>query len=138
MLRIIGNIEIYGTMASLEKLISINPIPNSILRQIGNKRKVPDIDFWCYGSPLYRFREIISLDEDIRNFLLVHEQLGDFLVVQDSEIKDAIFTLSPVDQSYEETFACLLSNKTLQILVSMGLSLQIAPVSVIPDVGYWR
>ena len=138
MLRILGNIEIYGTKASLERLISIDPIPNSVLQPIGTKRKVPDTDSWCYGSPSYRFREIITLDEEVRDFLIAHERVGDVLAERDWGIEHAIFTLCPVEQSYEETFACLLSCETLQILVRMGLSLQIAPASIMPDVGFWK
>lgn len=138
MLRILGNIEIYGTKASLEQLVSVDPIPNSILKQIGTKRKIPDKDLWCYGSPSYRFREITTLDEEVRDFLIAHERLGDVLAVRDPGIQYAIFTLCPVEQSYEETFACLISCETLQILVRMGLALQIAPASVMPDVDFWK
>jgi hypothetical protein len=138
MLRILGNIEIYGSKASLEQLITVDPIPNSILKQIGTKRKIPDKDSWCYGSPSYRFREIITLDEEVHDFLTAHERLGDVLANRNAGIEYAIFTLCPVDQSYEETFACLLSCETLGLMVNMGLSLQIAPASVMPDVDFWK
>lgn len=45
-------------------------------------------------------------------------------------------TLSPVEQSYDETFACLLSHETLKTLVLMGLSFQIAPSSVRSNIEY--
>jgi hypothetical protein len=137
-LRILGNIAIYGTKASLDQLISVDPIPNSILEQIGIKRKIPDKDLWCYGSPSYRFREIITLDEEVRDFLIAHERVGNVLANRDSGIEYAFFTLCPVDQSYEETFACLLSCETLRLLVNMGLSLQIAPAAIMPDVDFWK
>ena len=138
MFRILGIISIYGTKASLAGLVSNSAIPLGTLKQIGTKRKVPDIDSWCYSSPYYRFREIITLDEEVFDFLIAHERLKDYLDINDDGIEYAIFTLCPVDQSYEETFSCLLSQKTLKILVDLGLSLEISPASVMPDVDYWK
>lgn len=136
MLRILGNISIYGSQCDLEKLASTAKIPNSTLRQIGILRKIPDIDSWCYGTQWYRFN-FETLDEEIQNFLIAHEQLGIMLPDYDISMDKAVLTLCPVEQSDEEVFSCLLSNDTLHILSRLSLSLQIAPASIMPDVMYW-
>ena len=51
MLRVIGYIYIYGTKAGLEELVSNSAIPSGSLKQIGTKRKIPDVDSWSYSSP---------------------------------------------------------------------------------------
>lgn len=136
MLRILGKISIFGAKAPLERLLSVEPIPNSVFQQVGALRKVPDIDSWCYGSPWYRFRGD-SLEDEIGNFLVAHERLQDLLVVRNIGITHALFTLCPVAQSHEETFSCLFNLETLDKLLLLGLALEIAPASVMPDVPYW-
>jgi hypothetical protein len=136
MLRILGKISIFGTMAGLDQLVSVGPISDSILQQVGALRKNPDTDLFCYGSPWYSFRAD-ALDEEVRNFLVANARLGDVLAVRDPGIRYAIFTLCPVNESYEETFACLFSQETLQVLLGLGLALEIAPASVMPAAAYW-
>lgn len=136
MLRILGEISVYGSAASLERLVSTASIQNGVLKQIGTLRKVPDKDFWCYASPRYRFHAD-TLDEEVRGFLTAHKRLGEALAINDAGIRYALFTLCPVDQSYEEAFACLLGKDTLRVLSDLGLALEIAPESVMPEAEYW-
>jgi hypothetical protein len=139
MLRVIGCIHISGTKAGLETLVSNSVIPSGILKQIGTKRKIPDVDSWSYSSPWYRFHfDFEQFDEEICDFLLAHQQLKDYLDIRDTRIKYAIFTLCPVGQSHEETFACLLSQKTLKVLVDLGLCLEIAPEVLSSEAPYWE
>lgn len=136
-MRILGQISIYGTKASLERFASMASIPSGTTKQVGLKRKVPETDSWCYASPWYCFR-FENLDEEMCDFLIAHAQLGNALAIPDPERRYAFFTLCPVDQSDDETFACLLSRETLQVLSSLGVAFQIAPESVMPDAPYWR
>lgn len=136
MMRILATISIYGTKASLERLISVAPILNGTLKQAGQSRKVPEADLWHYCSPWYEFHNE-SLNQEILNFLLSHARLGSALGQDDLEIKYATFTLCPVDQSYEETFSFLFTSDTLKALIQTGLSLEMAPASVMPAAAYW-
>jgi len=137
MFRILGNISIYGTRSNLEKLVSTGPMPNSSIRQIGSLRKEPEIDSWCYSTQWYCF-SADTLDEEVRDFLIAHERLGDVLEVPEIGAGQALFTLSPVGQDSDCLFSCLLSHQTLCTLSALKLSLQIAPASVMPNVAYWR
>lgn len=136
MLRILGKISIYGTQAGLERLASVAPILDGAIKQVGNSRKVPEIDSWCYASPWYRFR-IDTMDEEVRNFLDTNAQLGKVLNSSDTGIEYAVISLCPVGQNEQETFACLFSHETLDVLASIGFALEIAPASVLPNAPYW-
>lgn len=136
MFRILGNISIYGTRSSLEKLVTTAPMPDSSIRQIGSLRKKPDIDSWCYSTQWYCFNAD-TLDEEVRDFLIAHKKISDVLSTPEIGPGQALFTLSPVGQDSECLFSCILSHQTLCALSSLKLSLQIAPASVMPDVAYW-
>jgi hypothetical protein len=136
MLRILGKISIFGTEAAVQQIAAIAPIKNSVLQQVGTARLEPDADFWCYGSSWYSFRPD-SLDDEIFNFLVEHERLGDALATVSAGVKYAVLTMCPVGQSEEENFACLYSVDTLRKLSNLGLAMEIAPASVMPDVNYW-
>ena len=136
MLRIIGQISVYGTKASVERCASIAAIPEGVIKQMGLMRKVPEANSWSYESPLYRFH-LDVIDKEIQDFIAAHGQLGNALAEDDPGITYAFFTLCPVDQSYEENFACVFSRETLHSLSCLGLALQIAPASVMPEAPYW-
>lgn len=136
MLRIIGQISIFGTKESIERCASVAPIPFGKTTQIGLKRRVPDADSWCYESPWYCFH-LDMIDLEVRDFIVAHSQLRDSLAVRDLGIIYAFFTLCPVGQSFEESFACVFEHETLYALSSLGLGLQIAPASAMPDAPYW-
>jgi len=136
MLRILGKISIFGTEAAVQQVASIASIQNSVLQQVGIARSKPDVDFWCYGSSWYSFRSC-SFDDEILNFLVMHERLGDALETVSAGVKYAFFTVCPVGQSDEEIFACMYSVETLRKLSYLGLALEIAPASVMPDAPYW-
>ena len=135
-MRILGKITFFGTKTSLDLLASSAPFTNSVFEQVGALRKVPDLDSWCYGTPWYRFR-FEQLDEDVRRFLLAHETLLGTSIFRDAEIKYSIFTLSPITQNPDEAFSCFFDTKTLEKLLVLGLALEIAPASVMPDAPYW-
>lgn len=136
MLRILGQISIYGTKASIERFVSIAPIPTGKIVQAGLKRTIPEIDSWCYASAWYGFR-LDTLDEEVFNFLIAHAQVGHGLATRDPELRYAFLTLCPVNQSADETFAFVLGHETVQALSSLGVSFQIAPESVMPEMPYW-
>ncbi len=136
MLRIIGKISILGDFAITQQLESKKLIPNGLLQQVGARRPIPADDLWCYGSNWFSFR-FDSLDEEILNYLIAHERLGDALAVAHTGVKYALLTVTPVGQTYEETFSCLFGVKTLRKLSDLRLALEIAPESVMPDVPYW-
>ena len=136
MLRILGKISIFGTLTAIQQLESKKPISNGLLQQVGAGRPIPVVDSWCYGSAWFSFR-FDSLDEEIFNYLVAHERLGDALAVVHTGVKYAMFTVTPIDQTYEEPFSCLLSVKTLRKLSDLGLALELAPASVMPDAPYW-
>src|SRR5688572_9112751 len=140
MFRLLGLIMIYGTKASLDKCASVAQIPNGTIEQIGLKAKVPPKDAWLYRSPRYRFRcdHTDAMDNEIHDFLNAHSKVGDALANRDAGIEYALFTLCPAGQSFEETFAGILSNKTLKILADMRLDLEIAPEVLLPDAPYWK
>ncbi len=58
MLQILGQISIWGTKASLERLASIASIPSAVTKQVGLKRRVPETDSWvlCVPSVSLPFR----------------------------------------------------------------------------------
>jgi hypothetical protein len=136
---VLGNIEIFGTKAGLEGLASNSAIPSGILKQLGTKRKVPDVDSWGYSSPRYRFHfDFEKFDEEVCDFLLAHQRLRNYLDINDTRIEYAIFTLYPAEQNDEEFFSCLLSQKTLKVLVDLGLCLEIAPEVLSSEAPYWE
>lgn len=137
MLRILGRISIDGTRSAVDRLASTEPIPGGKIWQTGLKRKIPDVDSWCYESPLYRFHGIETLDNEVQEFVLAHARLGELLTKSSEGVKYAFFTLYPVAQSAEESFACTLSCDTLQAISRLCVGLQIAPGSVMPDAPYW-
>jgi hypothetical protein len=140
MFRVLGQISIYGTKASIDRCASVAQIPNGTIKQIGLKAKIPPLDEWLYASPLYRFRfdHLDTMDHEIRDFLAAHLKVSDALASRDTEIEYALFTLCPVEQSYEESFAGILSRETLKMLVDMGLDLEISPEAIMPDAAYWK
>jgi hypothetical protein len=136
MLRILGQISIFGTKASVERIASATPIPGGKITQIGLARRIPEPDSWCYESPRYRFHQD-AIDSEVRDFVAAHARLGQALIEPDAGLKYAFFTLCPVEQSYEEEFACVLSKETLKALSDLGVALQVAPEPVMPDAPYW-
>lgn len=136
MLRVLGQLSIYGTKASIDRFAAVAPIPSAKITQVGLKRKVPEVDSWCYASPWYRFR-IEAIDDEVRNFLLNHRQVGTGLASRDPDLRYAFFTLCPVGQSDDETFGCLFGHETLQALSGLGVSFQIAPESLMPEAAFW-
>jgi hypothetical protein len=136
MFKLLGRIDIDGTKSSIDKCALVASIPHGIMTQIGLKRKFPKVDTWLYASPWYRFH-LDTMDHEVRDFLTSNLQVGDALAVRDAGINYAFFTLCPVEQSDEESFAGVFSLETLKLLANMGLELQIAPASVMPDAPYW-
>jgi hypothetical protein len=137
MLRILGQLSLFGTKVSVEGVASLTPIPRGLVKQIGLKRKPPETDHWCYESPLYRFHPE-TIDEEVRDFAFAHARLGEALANQELGITHAFLTLCPVEQSLEEEFACVLSAETLRAILHLGVGLQIAPAKVMPDAPYWK
>lgn len=136
MLRILCCISIYGNKLSLRELVSKNAIPNGELNQIGLKRKIQDVDSWCYSSPTYQFtRE--KFDIEVRDFLIHHLKIGEILKTSREGIQYALFTICPVEQSFEDEFSCLLTRETLDILSNLRLALEVAPAVIMPEVEYW-
>jgi hypothetical protein len=136
MLRILAKISIFGTKSAVQQLGSTASMENGDIQQVGIARPKPDVDFWCYGSLWYRFR-LGTFDDELLDFLETHKSLGDALTAVRSEVKYALCTVCPVEQTDEEVFACIFGDDTLSILTDLGLSLEIAPASVMPDVPYW-
>lgn len=136
MLRILTHIGIYGTKASVERFASVAAIPSGSFKQCGLKRKVPDVDSWNYSSPYFQFR-FDTLDDEIRDFLVAHAQVGKAVAIPDEGITWTLFTVTPVSQSFEDEFSCLLSTETLQALSATGLALEINPEAIMPDAPFW-
>jgi hypothetical protein len=137
MLRILGQLAIYGSKASVERLASVAPMPSWKLEQLGKKKKAPDPDLWSYASPWYRFHDE-HLSGECADFLRAHEGLEAGLGTDEPGIRHAMLTLCPVEQNDEEMFACLLDRSTLELLSRLRLALEISPASVMPNVEYWR
>lgn len=136
MFRILGQISIYGSKSALDSLHNNQILREGTLKQIGLARKVPDIDYWSYASPWYRFRSE-KLDDEIQNFLVANKKLGKAIGDIAPGIRYSFFTLSPVAQNEENLFSCLLSNETLEMLSKLHLALEISPASVKPNGAYW-
>ena len=136
-MQIQGQISTYGTKASIERFTSKAPIQSGTTTQVGFGRKAPEKDSWCYASPWYSFHSD-NLDEEVRDFLIAHAQVGDVLASVDPERRFSFFTLSPIGDGDEETFACILSHDTLKALSTIGVDLQIAPATVMPEAPYWH
>lgn len=134
-LRILGQIAVYGSRAAIDKVASVARIPSAAIHQAGNLRKAPDKDFWCYASPWYQFT-LPSFDSEVRHFITSHADVGKALA--SNNVHYAFFTLCPVaDDDSDSQFACLLERETLRTLESVGLGLQIAPASVMPQAPFW-
>jgi len=136
MLRILGQIWISGNKAGLEPLVQASAIPSGKLEQMGLKRKVPDVDSWFYGSPCYQFHWE-SLDEELYSFIESNRRIKPFLIPWSSGLQYAHLQITPVDQSFEETFSCLLSRRTINLLSELGLGLEIAPEVTMPEFPFW-
>jgi len=136
MLRILANINIHGKKSALDPLVFDSVIPNGKLWQTGLKRKIPAVDSWVYESPYYRFHWE-TLDEELYDFLKEHYLLEARKINEKHGIEYALFTITPVEQSFKETFSCLLSNKMLLFLSRLGLSLEIAPAVIMPEKPFW-
>ncbi len=137
MFRLMGRIEIYGTKFSVDRRELVASIPDGTMTQTGSKFKVSEEDSWIYVSPWYHFH-INTMDDEIRDFLTAHESIGEVLASCNAGIEHAFFTLCPVEQSDQAIFAGVFSNDTLKTLTKMGLDLQIAPATMMPDALYWK
>ncbi|HEY2444852.1 MAG TPA: hypothetical protein VGI20_03855 [Rhizomicrobium sp.] len=135
-MRILGTINVCGNSAGLRPLVGAAAIPNGIYSAVGLKRRIPDVDRWSYKSPLYRFR-FDSLDAEVRSFLLAHNAIGPILNADRSGIEFAYFTFCPVAESEDEWFSGYLQSPTLMVLGNLGLGLEIAPESLMPEASYW-
>lgn len=136
MLRILCRISIYGNKKSLDELILKKAIPNGSIEQVGIKRKIPDIDKWCYSSPTYQFNRD-NFDAEVCDFLSHHLKIGDALSEKSDDTEYALLSICPVGQKFEDEFSCLLSRKTLDVLSKLRLSLEIAPEVIMPEFSYW-
>jgi hypothetical protein len=136
-MRILAFIAILGPKIPLEQLSSHSAIQDGSLYQLGLKMRNPPPDSWKYMSPIYRF-DADSLDEDLYSFLLANEGLGKFLCKVRDKVEFALLTVMPVEQTFEETFSCLLSQETLSKLTMMGLGLEIAPEVIMPEYPFWK
>ncbi len=134
MVRVLGRISIFGTSAGLQPLIERHAIPNGVLSRSGQKRKIPDVDAYCYASAWYQFR-CESLDDEVRHFLTAHLNLENVARSNEHRVDYALFSLCPV--AHNEVFPCLLSLHNLKLLSRMGLSLEIAPAALMPEFDYW-
>lgn len=137
MMRILARVSIYGTKKTLGKICVGAPILNGVLEPVGLARKVPDLDSWCYASPWYRFHHD-KIDEELGDFLTVNVGLEDFVATDGKGIVAGVVSLCPVGEGFEERFACVLTQRTLRLLLRTGLDFEVAPASVMPEVPYWR
>lgn len=136
MSRIIARINIYGNKCTLEPLVIGSAIPNGELKQIGLLRKIPDVDRWVYQSPYYQFHWE-TLDDELHNFLKGHHLLEAYKVNEKKDIKYSMLVICPVEQSFEETFSCYLTHKTIMLLDRLSLGLEIAPEERMPEAPFW-
>jgi hypothetical protein len=136
-MRILGEISVYGRKVMVDRLNSYSAIQSGRVIQLGLKRKIPDTDSWVYCSPMYQFNDEL-LDEQLYEFLLTAKGLEGQLLPDDKEVVNAELCLIPVEQTFEETFYCFLRPKTLSLLSSLGLSLEVEPESVMPEFPLWE
>jgi hypothetical protein len=138
MLHILAEISISGRKSALSTLVENSVIPNGELMQLGLLRKhpPPPADSWMYSSPYYRFN-LEKLDEELYDFLSRHHFLEACKLNENEGIDYPLLTIIPVDKSFEEIFACVLSHKTLLLLSKLGLGLQIAPAMTMPEASFW-
>lgn len=137
MFRVIGQISISGSKASIDRCSSTTPIVDGVITQSGLKRKTPDIDSWHYASPWYRFH-CNTIDDEIKDFANANAKLHDILLPRDFGITYAFLTICPVGQSSDESLSCVFSLETLQAILYLGVGLQIAPAELMPEVPYWK
>ena len=127
----------YGTSDGLRPFATAASLPNGVLEQLGLKRKNPLPDLWSYGTPWYRFRYEV-LDSEVRNFLTAHAGLGSMLAsVAGNGLTHALFSLCPVAEQHDETFACILERETIAVLNESRLALEIAPEVSMLDYPFW-
>lgn len=137
MLRVLGQIAVYGNKEALDRIASIAQVRGATLAAVGQKRRVPDTDFFCYASPWFRFR-LEALDSELGEFLAAHQPLAKALAVRDEGVRHAMLTMCPVEQSSEEMFAFLLSHRTLAKICASNLELEVSPAEVMPEAPYWK
>ena len=128
-------LAVYGDKPSVERVASFASFSTGTITRTGTMRKIPDPDSWCYSTAWYRF-DLDSINEELRDFLFVHGRVRDVTITVG--ITYAFLTLCPVEQSYEHTFACVLERETLEAIWQLGLALQIAPASTMPDAPFWN
>jgi hypothetical protein len=136
-LKLLFQISIYGTKSILTSCASIANLQGGTLSQIGQKRKIPDSDSWCYASPWYRLHFEL-LDEEIFDYISSNKKIGDALAIHENSVSYAFLTLCPVGQTSKENLACIFTQKTLKSISDIGIDLQIAPASAMPDAPYWK
>lgn len=86
---------------------------------------------------MYRF-DIEKLDEQLRSFVSRHAALAKPLETNHAGIRYAYLTLCPVDQTPDELFHCVLDPATVQAIGDLGLGVQVAPATAMPDAPPWN
>jgi len=86
---------------------------------------------------MYEF-DIEKIDEQLGSFVSQYAALGRPLEINRAGIRYAYLTLCPVDQTPDEMFHCVLDASTIRTIGSLGIGVQIAPASVMPDALPWK
>jgi hypothetical protein len=136
MLRILAQISVYGTKKSIEEIASDAAFNDGKLMQCGLLRKPPVADSWCYSTAWYRF-DFDRLDKEILQFLNSHMSIDGVLSKHLNGLEYAMLVLCPVRETFEHEFSFLLSKETLSALCRMGLALELAPATTMPDCQNW-
>ncbi len=136
MLRILARITIFGSKAIAEDVASFVQFHDGELMQCGLRRRPPVKDIWCYSTKWYRFNSS-RLNEELLDFLHSHIALKEIIPFRLDNLEYAQLVLCPVGQTFEREFSFYLQREILSTLDGMGLALELAPASVMPEAPYW-
>lgn len=136
-MRILGRISLFGSKVAIEAIASVIPHVLGSVAQVGHKRKNPDTDYWAWESETYRF-DVENLDEQLRSFVSQCAALKKPLETNRAGVRYAYLTLCPVDQTPDELFHCVLNSATVQAIGDLGIGVQVAPATAMPDAPAWK
>lgn len=136
-MRILAQISIYGSQQGIDTVNkTLSGIPMYI-EQIGLKKEPPEINRWHLSSPMYQFHWDERFDEEIYNFLTFYQNIKNSNLTSANEIIYSFLTICPVRESKEEDFSYILTKRTLKTLIELGLCIQVAPATVMPEFQFW-
>jgi len=135
--RVLVRICIYGRKAWIEEMAQYAALRNGEVQQMGQKARRPPLDLWCYCTPWdeVHFEELPDgLNEGVlRAISRTSQALAAYLTAPPDTDCYGCLLICPVGEGQDWQFSCLLPNRTVSMLATMGLALEIDPAVIMPE-----